>query len=172
MTTPHVEFGELFNVFGRPADYDGMKFIPAAVSIDESTGSTERYFRDHPGFKHANTIPNYDVAFIRARIPRLFGYTPQPAECEKTFLYDGFLAVIDVSKCIPFACTDYYGRTGIEFSKLVPEDLKASISSRLWSLFLMDCDDVDDYEFTVNQYGFDPRVTLGCRNGEVYAEED
>ncbi len=172
MTLPHVQFGELFNVFGRPADFDGMKFIPASVRIEETTGSWEHHFRDHPNFKNANTIPYYDVAFIRARIPCIFGYTPQPAECEKMFLCDGFLAVIEEIECIPFNCSDYYGRTGLEFSRLAADELKSGIASRLWSLFLADCDDVDDFEFTVDEYGFHPHVTLGCRNGEVYAQED
>jgi hypothetical protein len=172
MTTPRVQFGELLNVFGRPAEYDGMKFVPAAVRIEESTRSTEQHFRDHPEFKRANTIPYYDVAFIRARIPRVFGYTPQPAEGEKTFLYEGFLAVNRDAECIPFNCTDFNGRTGLEFGKLVPDDVKGGIASRLWALFLADSDDVEDFEFRVEQYGFHPLVTLGCRNGEVYAEED
>lgn len=172
MAIPHVRFGELLNAFGRPAEYDGMKFMSAAVEIEESTGSTEQHFRDHPDFKHANAIPYYDVAFIRARIPRLFGYVPQPAEREKTFLCDGFVAVFKELECVPFVCTDYYGRTGLEFSQLVPDDLKVSIAARFWSLFLADGDDVEDYEFVVEEYGFSPRVTLGCRDGEICAEED
>ena len=144
----------------------------AVVKIEESTCSTEQHFRDHPEFNRANAIPYYDVAFIRARIPRVFGYTPQAAEGEKTFLYDGFVAVNTKGKCIPFNCTDFRGRTGLEFSSLVPDDLKVGIASRFWALFLANSDDVEDFEFRVEQYGFDPLVTLGCRNGEVYAEED
>ena len=169
---PQIQNGELLNVLGRAAEHQGIQFVPGVVELEKGTGSTDCYFRDHPEFKAANTISCYDVAFVRARIPCIFGYTPDPAEIEKTFLYEGFVCVLGETDCIPYICTDYYGCTGLEFSSLVPSEQKEKIALAFWSLFLADWNDVADFENSVEQYGFTPRVTLGCRAGEVYAEEE
>jgi hypothetical protein len=172
MQPPRVVFGKLLNVFGRPAEEDGLKFLNAAVEVAGASGECEHRLREHPSFKTATNIPlEYDVAFVRARIPRLFGVTPAQAEVEKAFLNEGFVCVFEDAECIPFLCTDTYGFTTLWFDAAVPAEKKARISSTFWSLILASSDEVEDFEGQAAVFGSE-KVTLGCRQGEVYADVD
>jgi|HubBroStandDraft_6_1064221.scaffolds.fasta_scaffold45359_4 hypothetical protein len=172
MQSPRVVYGELLNVFGRPVEQDGLKFLNAAVDIGGSSGATEHRLREHPSFKTATNIPfEYDVAFVRARIPRLFGVTPRQVEVEKAFLDEGFVGLFEDSECIPFLCCDVYGFTTLWFGGKVPDEKKTRLASAFWSLILSDSDDVEDFEGTAAVFGSE-KVTLGCRCGEVYAESE
>jgi hypothetical protein len=169
---PRVVYGKLLNVFGRPAEQDGLKFLVAAVDLDGPSGAQEHRLREHPGFQAVTNIPNeYDVAFVRARIPRLFGFTPQKAQHEKSFLDEGFVCVFPEYECIPFLCCDHYGFTTLWFQDDVPDDQKARIATAFWSLMLSSTDDVEDFEDSADDWG-GHKVTLGCRCGEVYAERE
>jgi hypothetical protein len=172
MGIPRVVYGKLLNVFGRPAEQDGLKFVVAAVHLDGSSGAQEHRLREHRGVHSITNVPiEYDVAFVRARIPRIFGYTPHKAEHDKSFLDEGFVSVFSESECIPFSCSDHYGFTTLWFQDDVPDDRKARIAAAFWSLILSQPDDVEDFEdFTDGWSG--RKVALGCRCGEVYAEEE
>ena len=86
---------------------------------------------------------DFDAAWVRGRIPRVFGFTPGPAGAEKALLHEGFLAVVpDRRVAYPFICTDYYGKTSLMFSPYGPEEsTQRTIARSFWDLLLRDPED-------------------------------
>src|SRR5688572_27853953 len=143
MSEMRVEFGSLQNVFGRPAVQDGFTFVPAAVELDGNGFSTEFYLRDSAGQRPPAILARpieqqYDAAWVRARLPLVFGFTPELSEVEKSLLHVGFVAVAQGNVIgFPFICADYYGRTGLMFSPNGPDQiLRAKVAAAFWSLLL------------------------------------
>jgi hypothetical protein len=114
-----IQFGTLLNVFGTPARQEGFTFVAAAVELAGDGFSSEFYLRDFAGDRPPPLLrrpleQQYDAAWVRARLPRVFGFTPEVAEVEKALLDVGFVAIPEGKKMgFPFVCTDYYGRTGL-----------------------------------------------------------
>jgi hypothetical protein len=108
-----VQFGTLQNVFGKPATHGGFTFVPATIELDGDGFSTDFNLRDsvrqHPPAILARPIvQQYDAAWVRGRLPRVFGFTPEVSEVEKSLLDVGFLAVASgIPVGFPFICTDY-----------------------------------------------------------------
>lgn len=110
------------------------------VELNGDSFSTGFVLRDaagpHPPAILARPIEQqYDAAWVRARLPRIFGFTPDVAEIEKRLLDVGFVAVpFGNSVGFPFVCNDYYGRTGLMFS---PEGPDADSQARIAAAFLV-----------------------------------
>jgi len=174
----HVQFGTLSNVFGIPATHGGFTFVPAAVDLNGIAFSTDFHLRDSVG-KHPLAIlaraieQRYDAAWVRARLPRVFGFTPELSEVEKSLLDVHFVAVqTGASIGYPFACTDHYGRTGIMFSPEGPDKAtQAKIAGAFWSLLLETPDDLADFQATVYHPGASLWMHFGCENCELTYEE-
>ena len=111
---------------------------------------------------------------MRARLPYPFGCTPEETETEKTFLYQGFVAVPDgAEEAIAFECSDYYGKTSLMFSAPeTDEDLKARIADAFWSVLLTDPDDLTDFRRRFDHIGAGVTLMYGCEKGEPYCEEE
>lgn len=172
MQPPRVVFGKLLNVFGRPAEQDGLKFLNAAVEVAGASGEREHRLREHPGFKTAINIPlEYDVAFVRARIPRLFGVTPAPAEVEKAFLDEALFASLKTQNAFPFFASTLTASPLCGSTTPSPPRKRLEFRSTFWSLILASSDEVEDFEGQAAVFGSE-KVTLGCRQGEVYADVD
>src|SRR5262245_52624838 len=113
MSDMRVLFGSLQNVFGRPATHDGFNFVPAALELDGNGFSANFYLRDSAGDRPPAILgrpleQQYDAAWVRARLPRVFGFTPELSQVEKSLLDVGFVAVTVGSTIgFPFICTDY-----------------------------------------------------------------
>src|SRR4051794_37098928 len=144
-----VQFGTLQDVFGKPATHDGFTFVPAAVELNGNGFSTDFYLRDSVGERPPAILARpieqqFDAAWVRARLPPVFRFTPELSEGEKSLLDVGFVAVATGSSVgFPFECADYYGRTGIMFSPEGPvQDTQAKIAAAFWSLLLQEPDDV------------------------------
>jgi hypothetical protein len=180
MSDIRVQFGTLQNVFGKPARHDGFTFVPAAIQLDGESFSMGFYFRDLAGDRPPAILVRpiefqYDAAWVRARLPRVFGFTPELSEVEKSLLDVGFLAVASGSAIgLPFTCTDYYGRAGLMFSPNGPDqDTQAKIARAFWSLLLQTPDDIADFEATVYHPGAGIWMHFGCENGEPsYSESE
>ena|GEM_PF-1521958 len=117
----------------------------------------------------------YDAAWVRARLPFVFDFTPHPAEAEKSLLEAGFVAVaVGSSVGIPFLCTDDYGRTGLVFSPDGPDqETQTTIAAAFWSLLLQSPDDLADFDATVYHLGAGVWMHFGCKNGEpTYRESE
>jgi len=180
MSDMRVQFGMLQSVFGQPVTHAGFTFVPAAVELDGNGFSADFDLRDVVGERPPAILASpiehqYDAAWVRARLPRVFGFTPELAEVEKSLLDVGFVAVAAGSSVgFPFICTDYYGRTGLMFSPDGPEqDTQARLASAFWSLLLQAPDDLADFEATVYHPGAGIWMHFGCENGEPsYRESD
>jgi hypothetical protein len=173
-----VRYGALSNVYGKPARYDGYTFMPAHVELDGSSFSLDYPLSDQPGdlLPPALRLPvsqGIDAAWVRARIPNVFGFTPEPAEIEKSLLYSGFVAVTkDQSVCYPFLCTDHYGRAALMFSNDGPEEaVKRAIADAFWGGLAQDPGDLMDFEERVYHPGAMVWLNYGCQSGRVYCDE-
>jgi hypothetical protein len=175
-----IQFGVLQNCFGKPTTYGGFTFVPAAVKLDGNGFSIEFYLRDSAGERPPAILTRpieqqYDVAWFRARLPRVYGFTPERSDVEKSLLDIGFVAVAaGGSVGVPFVCTDYSGRTGIMFSPQGPDqDSQVTIATAFWSLLLQTPDDVVDFEATVYHPGAGIWMHFGCKDGEpCYSESE
>jgi hypothetical protein len=173
-----VRYGALSDVYGKPARRDGYTFMPAHVELDGSSFSLEYRLSDQLGDRlpPALRLPvsqGIDAAWVRARIPNVFGFTPEPAEIEKSLLYSGFVAVTeDRSVCYPFLCTDHYGRAALMFSNDGPEEaVKRAIADAFWGALAQDPGDLADFEERVYHPGAMMWLNYGCQSGRVYCDE-
>jgi len=173
-----VDFGTLHDVIGRPASHSGVTFVPALVELDGTMFSTEFYLRDFAGPQPPVVLAGpmqqqFDAAWVRARLPVVFGFVPEVAEVEKALLDVGFVAVPERSSVgIPFVCTDYYGRTGLTFSPEGPDRaIQALIARAFWPLLLQEPDELADFSARVYHPGTGNWMHFGCEHGEPYCEE-
>jgi hypothetical protein len=72
-----IRFGELIDVYGRTATVKGLTFVPARIQLNGMMSSREHNFEEHPKFPREHIRELADAAFVRARIPRIFGYVPR-----------------------------------------------------------------------------------------------
>jgi hypothetical protein len=173
-----VRYGTLLNVHGRPVRHGGYTFMPADVALDGGSFSLGYRLGDHLG----SSVPlalrrpvkeGFDAAWVRARIPGLFGFTPDVAEVEKALLETGFAAVAEEGAvCYPFVCTDHYGRSALMFSDDGPDEaVKRSIAAAFWGSLLRDPDDLADFEERVYHPGASIWLDYGCDGDRLYCEE-
>jgi hypothetical protein len=173
-----VRHGTLLNVYGTPAQHGGYTFMPAYVELDGHSFSLDYRLCDHFGIQVPPPLLNpirqgFDAAWVRARIPGLFGFTPEPAEVEKALLYVGFVAVTEGGAvCYPFICTDHYGKSALVFSDDGPEEaVKRSIADGFWGALAREPEDLTDFEQRVHHPGAMVWLDYGCESGRVYCEE-
>ncbi len=152
--------------------------MPAHVVLDGTAFGLDDRLGDHVGegeppvLRHA-VETGFDAAWVGARIPNTFGFTPERAEVEKALLDVGFVAVPEgESVCYPFVCTDSYGRTGLMFSDHGPEEaIKRSIAAGFWGLLTEEPEDVTNFEERVYHPGAGVWLNYGCEDGRVYCDE-
>jgi hypothetical protein len=173
-----IQFGTLGNVFGRPAVSNDFTFMPADVQLQGNGFSIDFDLRDAVGERPPAILAlpieqMYDAAWVRARLPRVFEFTPEVSDVEKSLLDVGFVAVASgASVGFPFVCTDYYGRTGLMFSPVGPgQDMQARIAAAFWSLLLQAPDDVADFQATVYHIGAGVWLHYSCEDGEPMCRE-
>lgn len=173
-----VQFAKLHNVFGKPATHGGFTFIPAVVELEGSSFSIGFALRDVAGDSPPAVLmlpieQQYDAAWVRARLPCVFEFAPQPAEAEKSLLDIAFVAVpIGSAVGFPFICTDYYGRSGLMFSPNgPPPDMQTEIAVAFWSLLLEKPYDLADFHITIFHPGANIWMHFGCENGEPFCRE-
>src|SRR5918993_5526908 len=122
-TDMRVRNAKLHDVVGRPAKQSGFTIVPARVELDgmmfrPSFGLNELPGERIPPVLRVPVEQQFDVAWVRARLPVVFGLTPEPSGIEKTFLHEGFVAVPEGSEeGIAFECSDSYGKTSLTFSE-------------------------------------------------------
>lgn len=68
--------------------------------------------------------------------------------------------------CYPFVCMDYCGRSSLRFSGDSPEaPVKRADAVAFWGVFLIDSDDLDDFEERVYHPGASLWLDHGCDSG-------
>lgn len=152
--------------------------MPAYVELDGDSFRLCYRLSDHLGSQVPPVLrypvkQGFDAAWVSARIPSLFGFTPEPAEVEKALLYVGFAAVpTDGAICYPFLCSDHYGKSALMFSDAGPEEtVKQSIATAFWEALVQEPDDITDFEQRVYHPGAMVWLTYGCDSGRVYCDE-
>jgi hypothetical protein len=152
--------------------------MPADMKLDGGSCTLDYPLQDHLG-AHGPLIVRLavsqqcDAAWVRARIPRVFGFTPGLAEIEKALLHAAFVAVPQDNRTgYPFICNDHYGRSALGFSDDGPEEsVQRAIADAFWGLLLRDPEDLADFEQKVFHPGAGLWRDYGCASGLVYCEE-
>lgn len=172
-----VRHANLINVFGRPAKHFGLTFVPADLRLEGSRFSPSfplaKSVGEPPPVLLAAIAGEYDAAWVRARIPTAFGFTPAPSEREKTPLSEYFVALEDgKDEAFAFECADVYGRTSLWFSHHETEgEGKTRVAEAFWGLLLSEPDELTDFETSVMHLGACITLHFGCEDGEPYCYE-
>jgi hypothetical protein len=173
-----VRHAKLLNVYGRAAKQDGLTIVPADVALDGVMFRPSFRLNDLPSERippvlRVPVAKQFDVAWVRARLPTAFGCTPVPSEGEKTFLEQGFVAVPDGTDAgVAFECSDYYGKTSLTFSQAeTDEGLKGRVAKAFWSILLSEPDALADFSGRFEHIGAGVTLEYGCENGEPYCIE-
>jgi hypothetical protein len=180
MSGIRVEFGTLQTVFGRPATSGNFTFVPALVQLNGNGFSTDFHLSETAGERPPAVLARpierkYDAAWVRARLPQVFGFIPDVSEVEKSLLDVGFVAVPAGNKVgFPFVCSDYYGQAGLLFSPEGPDrETQATIAAAFWSLLLQAPEDLADFEASVYHAGAGVWMHFACNAGELlYGESE
>lgn len=173
-----VRFGTLRNVYGVSSSRDGFAFMPADVTLDGTSFSLAFELAEHLGDSAPPILRQpinalFDAAWVRARIPNVFGFEPEAADVEKALLFEGFVAVTeDRSAAYPFVCTDHYGKSSLMFSDAGPEEAtRRSIADAFWATLLENPNELSDFEERVYHPGASIWMTYGCKFGHLYCDE-
>lgn len=174
MNNLEIRFGTLLDILGRPAKSGEFTFVPAMVELAGNGFSIDHQLSESiaespPLILKRPLIDHFDAAWVRARLPQVFGFTPEIPEVEKSLLDVGFAAVRQGELVgYPFVCTDHYGRTGLMFSEDGPDpSLQNDIAQAYWSLLLADPEDVADFEAAVFHPGTCTWLLHGCEDGAI-----
>jgi len=154
-----------------------MRIVPAEVELNGVMFSSE-----FPLAAHLQTSPpvlrtpisrGFEAAWVRARIPCLFGFTPALSEVDKSLMFVGFIAVTsNLEDAYPFRCTDHYGKTSLLFSQEGPDSkIKAKIAAAFWNALLAEPDELADFSTRVRHLGTPVILEFGCDAGEPYCIE-
>jgi hypothetical protein len=172
MTLRHAT---LHDVYGRPARHAGLTIVPADVELHgtmfrPSFPLHELTADGLPRVLRGPVAGQFDVAWVRARLPVAFGRTPERSEVEKTFLSQGFVAVPDgADEGLAFECSDYYGKTSLTFSEAEDDKgLKARVADSFWSILLSEPDALADFRGRFHHDGAGVTLEYGCELGEPY----
>lgn len=172
-----IRHGTLLNVYGTPVVHDGYTIVPADVRLDGTSFGLSHLLRDHPGAMTSIALRPmikelYEAAWVYARIPRVFGFMPEPSEIEKSLLDVGFVAVsVEGRVGYPFVCSDHYGKAGLMFSDDGPSaETQRAVAASFWDLLMRDIDDLADFEERVYHPGAGVWMDYGCKYGHVYCE--
>jgi hypothetical protein len=175
-----MRHGDLMGVHGRPVKSGDWTLLGAAVGLaghSFSLGHSLEDFLQPPALApiplRASLKEGFDAAWVRARIPRLFGFPPDYAEGDKSVFHEGFVAVTpDLAVGYPFVFTDYYACSRLMFSDEGPApEIKGEIAAAFWSALLESPDDLEDFEITIHHFPWPGAMVLGCSAGRVYQGE-
>ena len=174
----NVRHAKLRNVYGRAAKHSGFTIVPADVELEGTMFRPSSRLNELPSDRippvlRVPVAEQFDVAWVRARLPVAFGCTPEPSEVEKTFLLQGFVAVQDGADAgVAFECSDYYGKSSLTFSQAESdESLKGRITDAFWSILLSEPDALADFNGRFDHIGAGITLEYGCENGEPYCIE-
>ena len=166
----NVRHAMLQNVYGRAAKHGGFTIVPADVELKGAMFRPSFRLSELPGdhippVLRVPVAEQFDVAWVRARLPAAFGCTPEPSEVEKTFLLQGFVAVPDGADTgVPFECSDYYGKTSLTFSQAESDEgLKGRVADAFWSILLSEPDALEASAVASTTSGRASRWSTGAR---------
>jgi hypothetical protein len=168
-----------YNVLGPPATFGGFTFQPAELPAAARSGPLAFPLHDFAGQPPPAVLQlaferQYDAAWVRARLPRVFGFTPVFVEEAESALLDvGFVAQsLGEAEVKPFVCADSHGRAHLGFPVHNGADgpLRKRIAQAFWGLLLAQPDDLADFEQMVYHEPTEIWLRLGCLHGMLYCE--
>jgi hypothetical protein len=173
----HIRFGTFDEALGRRAAHAEWTFVACVGSPEGASCRPSHRLSDHleaseapPALRRA-LAEQYDAAWVRGRLPRVFGYEPADPEVEKTLLHETFAAVRG-DEAVIFSCADHYGRTALIFSDAGPDQAtKGSIAAAFWGLLLQDADDLANYRLRIFHPGACVWLEYASEDGEVSLTE-
>ncbi len=112
----------------------------------------------------------FDAAWVRARLPRVFGYAVETAELEKTLLCET-IAAVRGDDAFVFCVCDTYGRTKLMFAPSIDEATRSAIAAAFWDLLLTEPTDLEDFAARVFHPGAGCWLEFACDHGEVSLTE-
>lgn len=167
--------GTMDEPLGRRASFADWTFV-ACIGELEGRPPSSHGLAQHlasgtvPAVLRRAIAEKYDAAWVRARLPRVFGYSVENAETEKALLFETFVAVRGEAAFVFQAC-DYYGRTDLTFADSVDEDTKNAIATAFWGLLLAEPNDLEDFAARVYHPGAGCWLEFACDRGEVSLRE-
>lgn len=167
-----VRHGHFESPVGRATKSAGWTFTACVGGLSEGVMVSRRLKKHVEG----TTLPkalrgpisgDYEAAWVRARIPRVFAYEPAAPEVDKTLLWETFVAIKDDVGYV-FACSDHYGKASLGFDPQGPNDATCdAIAAAFWSLLLTKPDDLADFKARVHHAGAGVWLDYTCNAGEV-----
>ena len=174
----NIQHAKLHDVYGQAAKYGGFTIVPADLELEGTVFSLSFWLNELPRDRippvlRVPVAQQFDVAWVRARLPAAFGCTPEPSEREKTFLLQSFVAVPDGAEVgVAFECSDYYGKTSLTFSEAEGDErLMNRVADAFWSVLLSDPDELVDFIARFDHIRAGITLEYGCENGEPYCRE-
>lgn len=179
-------YARLLDVLGTPALMDKIHFVPALLEVDSLSSKLEFSLAEHGGaLGISDDHPLTYGLWIRARIPRMFGFAPlHCANNWQPLVNLPFLAVGEFESdrnlmAYPFICTEWFHPKddfrespsfGLLFSKHGPGlTVRARIAKGFWSLLLSNSSDLAPFsDFYYNECG--RYCAVGFEKGEFFVE--
>jgi len=168
-------------VLGRPASHAGFTFQAAKLKLS-AAGALEFPLREYadaapggpPVVLRLAFEKQYDAAWVRARLPRVFGFTPEFVEEGESALLDvGFIASPSGGgEPAAFVCADLHGRAGLCFPAAAARgNGRRQVAQAFWALLLANPDDLADFEQMVYHEPSDVWLKIGCLHGRLFCEQ-
>jgi hypothetical protein len=173
-----LRFGTFSGARGHSASHEGWAFSAGIGQPEGSSFKTSHRLREFVALDDAPEVlrrpleERYDAAWVRARLPRVFGYEPSVSDVEKSLLWEAFSATHTNGDVYVFCCVDHYGKSGLMFSDAGPEAaIKDSIAHAFWSLILANPNDLADYQVRMFHDGAGVWLDYECRAGHLSLTE-
>ncbi|MCI0684283.1 MAG: hypothetical protein L0Y71_19405 [Gemmataceae bacterium] len=167
-----------YSTLGTPAQHGGCTFQAIQVKLDVAGALADCPLHDVAGNPPPAVLrlafeKQYDAAWVRARLPRVFGFAPVFVEETECALLDvAFVAAPDQGEPVPFVCGDHHGRACLFFKTDGPEiAARQRIAAAFWALLLANPDDLADFEQMVYHEPSEMWLKIGCLRGTLYCEE-
>jgi hypothetical protein len=172
-----VRFGSLDELLGRRVAEGDWTFIACVGKPDGTSFSFTHQLAEHTEASQAPLslrdplVEGYAAAWVRGRLPIVFGHEPAPPEVEKTLLHETFAAARG-GEAFVFHCADHYGRTALLFSDDGPaEPTKDAIAAAFWRVLLKDPEDLANFRLRVFHPGAGVWLEYACEQGVVSRTE-
>jgi hypothetical protein len=170
-----VRYGSFSAARGESVSREGWTVMAGMGQPEGTSFKTSHRLRefvkdeDTPEVLRRPLEERYDAAWVRARLPRVFGYVSKE---EKTLLWETFSATHETGDVYGFCCTDHYGKSGLMFSDAGPEaSTKDSIAHAFWTLILANPSDLADYQVRTFHVGAGVWLDYECRAGCISLTE-
>lgn len=175
-----IRHGEFHDIAGRAARGDRITLLPARITLLGTSIASVHSLSDYLGSASAEERgiidPDSNAPWVLGRLMYLFGteVIPEEDRGEKSCLYASFVAVFHELQnlTVPFACSDYYASTSLQFSSEDPpsDAIQSAIADHFWSLLLASPQEVCDYQARIYHSGAGEWFDFGVSHGQPFID--